>query len=213
MEVEDESEVKHLALGIDATSSSINIREKLKKIKDHIADGTLTAMEYFHSDDHNPDFYGTMRNIPQVIIGVDSKTIRDLGELWVSAYGLARLRQKSDGPALSLKAEESQKQRVKGAKEKLATHRAQFLLLEEIKLQLMVFRKFAIEEGQRQEAKGNIQLAEKIIQAANKLESALNLINSVLKEKDVPDKEDVFRNSEDIVFQALSEAVSDFENL
>jgi len=114
---------------------------------------------------------------------------------------------------LSPEAEESQKQRVKEAKEKLASHRAQFLLLEEIKLQLIVFRKFAIEESQRQEARGNIRLAEKIIQAANKLESTLNLINSVLQKKGIPDREDVFKNNEDVVFQALSEAVSDFENL
>ncbi|HXK40481.1 MAG TPA: hypothetical protein VJ046_00010 [Candidatus Paceibacterota bacterium] len=213
LEIEDESAIKHLALGIDATSSAKKVREKLKKIKDHIADGTLTAMEYFHSDDHNPDFYGTMRNIPQVVIGADGKTIRDLGELWMSAYGLARLRQRSGGPALSPEAEESQKQRVREAKEKLASHRAQFLLLEEIKMQLVAFRKFAIEESRVQEAKGSTQLAEKIMQAANKFESTLNLINSVLQEKDIPDREDVFRNSEDRVFQSLSEAVSDFENL
>lgn len=213
LEVEDESEIKHLALSIDATSSIKSIREKLKKIKDHITDGTLTAMEYFHSDDHNPDFYGTMRNIPQVVIGADSKTIRELSELWLSAYGLAKLRQRPGGPALSPEAEESQKQRVRKAKETLASHRVQFLLLEEIKMQLIVFLKFAIEESRAQETRGNTRLAEKITQAANKFESTLKLINSVLREKNIPEREDVLKNSEDRVFQELSEAVNNFENL
>lgn len=88
LEIEDKNEVRHLALGIDVTTSPIAISKKLKIIKDHIADGTLTAMEYFHSEDHNPDFYGTMSNIPQVVIGVDGKTIKELGgimdvSLWI----------------------------------------------------------------------------------------------------------------------------------
>ncbi len=199
LEIVDESGVKHLALGIDATSSSRNIREKLKKIKDHIADGTLTAMEYFHSDDYNPDFYGTMKNIPQVVIGADGKTIRELGELWMTAYGLARLRKDSGQPPLSPEAKESQKKRVKEAKEKLANHRAQFLLLEEIKMQLVVFQRFAEQEGQ--------------IQVAEKMASTLAFINSILEVRDTPDQEDVFKNSEDFVSQAISEAVNDFENL
>ena len=167
-------------------------------------------MEYFHSDDHNPDFYGTMRNIPQVIIGADGKTIRELGELWMSAYGLARLRQKSGEPALSPEAEESIKQRVREAKEKLANYRAQFLLLKEIKMQLVVFKKFA---EQVAEQKKNTPKAEQHRQVAEKIASTLNLINSILQEKGIPDSEDVFRNSEDLVFQALSEALNDFDNL
>lgn len=199
LEIENESEVKHLALGIDVTSSPISIRKKLKIIKDHIKDGTLTAIEYFHSENHNPDFYGTMNNIPQVVIGTDSKTTRELGELWMSGYGLAKLRKKSGQPPLSPEAEESQRDRAREARAKLEKHRAQLLLLEEIKIQLTAFKKFAEQEGQTQ--------------VANKLASALDLINTILKEKDVPDIEDIFRNNEDLVFQSLSEAVNDFDNL
>lgn len=210
LEIEDEPGIKHLALGIDATSSSRNVREKLGKIKKHIADGTLTAMEYFHSEDHNPDFYGTMRNIPQVVIGADSKTIRELGELWMSAYGLARLRKETGQPPLSPEAEESQRQRVKEAKEKLANYRAQFLLLEEIKIQLTAFKKFAEQIAEQKKGTDKEGQARQVV---DKMDSTLKLINSILEEKGIPDKEYVFKNSEDLVFQALNDAVNDFENI
>ena len=146
---EDEKEnVKYLALGIDVTSSPINIRNKLKRIKDHIVDGTLTMMEYFHSENHNPDFYGVMTNIPQVVIGTEAKTIKELSELWMTAYGLPKLRQRSAGAPLSPEAEQNQRKSVKKAKEVLGKHRVQTLLLEEIKIQLTAFREFALKAGQ-----------------------------------------------------------------
>ncbi len=199
LEIEDEEGIKHLALGIDVTSSPISIRKKLKIIKDHIKDGTLTAMEYFHSEDHNPDFYGTMSNIPQVVIGTGSKTVRELGELWMTAHGLLKLRQKTNQPPLSPESEASQKTKTREAKGQLALHRIQLLLLEEIKMQLTVFTEFAEQNGQTQ--------------IANKFVSVLELVESILREKGVPKKEDVFANTEDPVFQSLSEAVESFEGL
>lgn len=199
LETVDESGAKHLALGIDATSSTMKIREKLKKIKEHIADGTLTKLEYFHSDDYDPEYYGAKGNIPSVVIGTSGKTIRELGELWMSAYGLARLRQQSGGAPLSPESEESQRQAVKEAKSKLANHRAQFLFLEEIKMQLAVFRDFAVRIGQP-------IVAQKFIYI-------LEIVDSVLEEKGTPNREDVFNNSEDLVFQGLRDALEDFDNL
>ena len=198
LEVPKEESTEYLALGIDATSSPIKIRDKLKKIKEHIADGTLTMMEYFHSD-NRPDFYGVVRNIPQVVIGTEGRTIQELSELWMRAYGLPKLRRGLGGPSLSPEAEQSQRRAVKDTKDKLGRHRVQMLLLEEIKIQLSVFRDFAIQVNQTE--------------AAQKFSSLLELVDTVLKEKGVPDREDVFRNSEDRVFQSLSEAVNDFENL
>ncbi len=199
LEIEDEGGVKHLALGVDVTSSAISINKKLKIIKDHIANGTLTAMEYFHSEDHNPDFYGTMSNIPQVVIGADGKTIKELGELWMSAFGLAKLRSNSKNPPLSPESEEHQKKLTKEAKQKLADHRVQTLMLEEIKMQLAVFSKFAKEKGQNQ--------------VAEKLSATLGLIDSILSSKEIPSIDDVFKNQEDFVYQSLTEALNDFENL
>ncbi|PIR42049.1 MAG: hypothetical protein COV30_00550 [Candidatus Yanofskybacteria bacterium CG10_big_fil_rev_8_21_14_0_10_37_15] len=199
LEIEDENEVKHIALGIDVTSSSVSIRKKLKIIKDHIADGTLTSMEYFHSEDHNPDFYGTMSNIPQVVIGSDGKTIKELSELWMSAYGLAKLRKDSKQTPLSPETKEGQKKSSRKAREELARHRVQALILEEIKMQLTVFSRFATEKKQYGTAK--------------KLTSSLDLINSILSSKENPSINDVFQNREDFVFQALTETLNDFDNL
>src|SRR3989338_10314940 len=198
LEVSKDEDTEYLALGIDATSSPIAIRTKLKKIKEHIADGTLIMMEYFHSE-NRPDFYGVMKNIPQVVIGIEGRAIQELSELWMTAYGLPKLRQKSNGPPLSPESEQSQRRAVKEAKDKLGRHRVQMIILEEIKIQLSIFRDFAIQVNQTE--------------VAQKFSSLLKLIDTVLKEKGVPDREDVFRNSEDRVFQSLSEAVSDFENL
>lgn len=213
LEIEDEDGVKHLALGVDVTSSPVSIRKKLKIIKDHIANGTLTAMEYFHSEDHNPDFYGTMDNIPQVVIGTDGKTIKELGELWMSAYGLAKLRRESKQPPLSPESEEFQKKSTREAKQKLADHRVQILMLEEIKMQLTVFHEFAIVKNKEYKSRRDAQLVEKLTVVVNKLESTLTLIDSILFSKKTPSIDDVFKNQEDFVFQSLTEALNDFENL
>lgn len=198
LEVPKEEGTEYLALGIDVTSSPIKIRDKLKKIKEHMADGTLTMMEYFHSDNRH-DFYDVVRNISQVVIGTEGRTIKELSELWMTAYGLPKLRRRSGGPSLSPEAEQSQRRMIKDAKDKLGRHRVQMLILEEIKIQLSVFRNFATKVNQTE--------------AAKKFSSLIELIDGALQEKGIPDREDVFRNSEDIVFQSLSEAVNDFENL
>ena len=198
LEVPKEEGTDYLVLGIDVTSSPIKIRDKLKKIKEHIADGTLTMMEYFHSD-NRPDFYDVVRNIPQVVIGTEGRTIKELSELWMTAYGLPKLRRRSSGPSLSPEAEQSQRRTIKDAKDKLGRHRVQMLLLEEIKMQLNVFKEFALRVGQTA--------------VAEKFTSVLELINKVLQDKGIPDREDVFINSEDIIFRSLNEALNDFKNL
>jgi len=201
LEVPKNEDTEYLAMGIDATSSSlITIRKKLKKIKENIANGTLTMVEYFHSEDNRPDFYGVLENIPKVVIGIERQAIQELSELWMTAYGLPKLRQRAKNPPLSPESEQkNQRRTVKDAKDKLGKHRVQMLILEEIKMQLSTFRDFAIQVNQTK--------------TAQKFSSLLELIDTVLKEKGIPNREDVFKNSEDRVFQSLSEAVSDFENL
>ena len=154
---DEEQEVKHLAMGIDVTTSPMYIRKKLGIIKTHIQDGTLTMIEYFHSDDYDPDFYGAMMNIPQVIIGAERKTIQELSDLWMTGYGRAKLRKKTAQPALSPEVETSQRAQAKEAKKKLGNHRIQIILLEEIKMQLSVFNKFALRSGQGRQQKNSHQ--------------------------------------------------------
>lgn len=199
LEIEDEEKkVQHLALGVDVTSSAMAIRKKMEIIKEHIKDGSLTQMEYFHSENHNPDFYGTMSNIPSVVIGSDSKTIAELSELWMDGYGLAKLRAKNN-IQLSEEAMQGQREKMKKAKERLAHHRVQLLLLEEIKMQLVAFGDYAEKIGQTK--------------VAEKMRSSLEIINMILAEKEAPSSEDTFKNLEDSVFNALNEAVADFENI
>lgn len=200
LEIEDDEKgVKYLASGIDVTSSPLGISKKLSIIKQHIRDGSLTMIEYFHSDEHNPDFYGVMTNIPHVVIGTSKQTIQDLSELWMTAYGLAKIRKKSAPLPLSPETEENQRKNAKEAIEKLARHRVQILLLEEMRVQLVVFHDFAKKVNQTE--------------VADKFASVLSLVNSILADKEEQTINDVGKNSEDSVFQSLVEALKDFENL
>lgn len=117
----------------------------------------------------------------------------------MSAYGLAKLRRDPKQPPLSPESEEHQKKLAKEAKQKLADHRVQVLMLEEIKMQLTVFSRFAKEKGQNE--------------VAEKLSATLSLINSVLSSKETLSIDDDFKNQEDFVFQSLTEALNDFDNL
>lgn len=200
LQIEDEAQgVKHLAMGIDVTTSPIAIRKKLSIIKKHIRTGTLTMMEYFHSDDYDPDFYGAMTHIPQVVVGTERKTMRELSDLWLKGYRRAKINKKTAQPPLSPEGEASQRDQAKETKDKLGKHRIQLLLLEEIKMQLTVFHEFALQSRQNQ--------------AAEKLASVLSLVESILRTRKTPTPDDVFKNSEDDVFQALRYALDDFDNL
>lgn len=197
---EDADTKKHLALGVDVTSSAVGIVKKLQRIKQRIQNGQLTAIEYFHSEEYDPDFYGTMNNVPYVVVGAWGKTINELGELWMSAYGLLRTRDPQKDELLTPEGQESSRRRAKEAIQKLAKHKVQVLLLEEIRMQLVVFHKFAEKEGQKQ--------------VAEKLSSTLNSISSILEtKKGLLSAEEELQNGADPVFQALKYALADFDNL
>jgi len=50
-------------------------------------------------------------------------------------------------------------------------------------------------------------------EVANKFQSILDLINLILSSKETPSSDDVFKNQEDMVFQSLTDALNDFDNL
>ena len=58
-----------------------------------------------------------------------------------------------------------------------------------------------------------MDLIEKLTMVINKFDSTLDLINSILSQKKTPSIDDVFKNQEDFVFQSLTEALDDFDNL
>ena len=196
--VDEEKDVKYLAAGIDVTSSSAGLRKKLAETKKRISDGELTMMEYFHSDDYNPDFYGAMMNIPYIVIGTERKTIEELSDLWMSAYGLAEIRKKL-GTKLSPEAQENQRKSAKEAINRLANHRVQILLLEQVKAQLIVYKNYA-DKVKRKEI-------------SDKLSSTLSLVDLILTSKRDQKIDDLDKNSNDLVSRSLIETLEDFDNL
>ncbi len=197
--IKDGGATKHIAFGIDATSSAIDISKKLRRAKRDIKNGRLTAMEYFHSDEYDPNFYGTMRNIPYVVIGVGGKTINELAELWMSAYGLARIRSFETNASLTEEARENLKRRARESRERLVGHRVQTLLLEEIQLQLETFKNFAAQEGQKQ--------------IAERLSATLDSVSLVLRAKPAVSAEDEVKNIGDPIYAALKDTIKIFDSL
>ncbi len=195
IEFERESSYRYMAVGVDVTSSGTSVAKKLSIIKEHIRTGTLTRMKYFSSERNN--FWGEYRQIPQIVVGVDSKTIEELSELWLTAHGT---RLQKDNTFLSDASKEHQKKIAKEAHEKLANHRVRILLLKEVRLQLQAFLSFAWEQKRED--------------VALKFESLLLLINDLLKEgENVLTEEDKMRNESDSVFQSLKETLEHFDRL
>ena len=194
-ESEEPKDFEHLTLGVDVTSSAYNLNKKLGIIKDGIQKGTLSQMTYFDSE-RNKRAKGLKFNIPKVVIGIERQAIQELSGLWLEAH---QAKINSNDQSLSPESQKSQKERAKHALRALAEHRVKYLILEEIKMQLNVFLRFAKEKGQDE--------------VANKFQSTLDLINSILSSKETPSSDDVFKNQEDFVFQSLTEALNNFNNL
>ena len=114
-----EQGMSHLGLATDITFGS-HIIEKLRRIKTEIKSGALTRIKYFQSEAGG--FRGEYRGIPRIIIGADSSHVADLIQLWSS-------KQRTDRTTL-------------------AKHPFQFKMLEEARLQLETYRRYARDIGQ-----------------------------------------------------------------
>ncbi len=108
---EEDFSSSHMALAIDETFSS-DVNEKFERIKKEIKQGELAQIKYFVSDQLN--IRGELSKIPRVVIGADTKIIKEVGELWLE----------------------------KNNKD-LAKHPIQFLIIEEMLLQLEAFKNYA----------------------------------------------------------------------
>ena len=108
---EEDYSASHLALAIDETFSS-DINKKFKKIKEEIDSGKLTEIKYFVSERLN--IRGELSKIPRVIIGVNEKIIKEVGELWLEKNNKT-----------------------------LSQHPIQFLIIEEMLIQLEAFKNYA----------------------------------------------------------------------
>lgn len=108
----------HLALGVDVTFGSRDLSKKFAAIKAKIDSGELGQVKYFHSDRQN--FTGPLPKIPQVVLGVEIDTVKELTLLWVHRRN-----------------------------KELAAHPAHMTLLEETALQLRTFGHYARATGKR----------------------------------------------------------------
>ena len=114
---ENEHDASYLGLAIDVTFSENQTTKKLKRIHDtDIEGGELKKVKYFMSE-HSP-VRGERRDIPRVVVGTDAKAVEDLIEVWMDP---------------------DRKRKNKA----LAEHPLQYMLLEQIHMQLETFEQYA----------------------------------------------------------------------
>lgn len=118
---ESDSSASWLALGIDVTFSS-DLTKKFDRIKTEIDRGTLAEVKYFSSE--HLHIRGEMKNIPRVVVGADTRTIKQLAELWL--------------------------EKDKDALKALGAHPVQFQILEEMLLELKTFADYAEKKGKHE---------------------------------------------------------------
>ena len=194
-EFEQEGEFQYLTLGIDITSSPGSVEKKIRKIKEGIRIGRLTEIKYFSSERNpSPDFPGPLRQLPNVIIGVDQRTIIELSEIWLQIFKAREMKNKERDPKIqSLYATDT-----KTAKDRLAHHRVQLLILRELEIQLETFANFANEAKQPDIAK--------------KYQDLLKLIRDILKTKSIS-KDSEKTNVADDVYAAIETCMENFDSL
>lgn len=188
---------KHLALSIDATTSLKSASEKIEKIKSDIKHGHLVSIKYFYSE--AAGIRGILERVPKVVVGTGIATIKELSSLWLGAQKSrkeAAVLEKELGP--STEEVKELKRKAKELLSKLASHRVQFLILEEIRVQLEYFVKLAKKLG-----KPNIE---------DRYQNALNTVWSILEEKNLeyaPSEEDFRAIQNDPVYKKILEETSD----
>ena len=122
----------HLALGIDVTFSP-NLSKKFKPLIERLSRGELTRVKYFGSS----SLRGELTQIPQVVVGVDMKTLQEFIPHWLERDTKT-----------------------------LAAHPMQILVLEEIRMQLEAFAEYADKARKHDAAdeyRTNLQIIENIL--------------------------------------------------
>lgn len=77
---EDERSVSHVAFAIDVTFSN-EMDKKFERIQKEIENNELARVKYFHSE--HLGIRGELTKIPRVVVGAESKTVQEIGELWI----------------------------------------------------------------------------------------------------------------------------------
>lgn len=105
----------HVAFAIDVTFSN-EMDKKFDRIRKEIDDGELAKVKYFYSE--YLGIRGELTKIPRFVVGAESKTVKEIGELW-----------------------------IEGKKKELGNHWVQFQILEEIIEQADAFAEYADRYG------------------------------------------------------------------
>ena len=112
-----ERTASHLALAVDVTFGS-GLGKKMARIINEIRSGELARVKYFESEFLN--IRGELRNVPRVVVGIDTHTLGSLGEVWLAHDTKV-----------------------------LARHGVQRAILEEIRAELAAFQKYALHVKQK----------------------------------------------------------------
>ena len=195
--------VNRLALSVDVTSNVTSLEEKLQKIKGDILEGHLTQVKYFVSSDGNRQ---EIKNVPRVVIGIESHVIKELSELRLEIHVCAQaLMNNKESRSLSPETAEWYRTRGIQAKEKLTGHRIQMLILDEIEMQITSFMKFAGRNGQD-------QLVEEYEKTAGIIRDLRESKHAAKEGGNVSvSNDEEFANANDGVFRALQMGLKIFE--
>lgn len=131
VEFAEENSTSHLAFGIDATYGHYSDL-KIKRILERIKEGSLARIKYFESE--ATQFRGELKKVPLFVIGVASRTIVEVAELWLEKQN-----------------------------KELAKHPIQMQILQELLEQAKVFADFAEEQGQLDIAKKYKNIGAKVM--------------------------------------------------
>ncbi len=192
-----------MGLSVDVTSNVSSLEEKLGRIKSDIQDGHMAYIKYFVSSQGARQ---EVPNVPKVVVGTDAASIKELSLLRLEIHGLSRaLKENQKSGGLSPESIKSTESRLREAKSKLAKHRAQFLFLNEMELQLRIFADFATRNNRPE--------------LAREYEKALDIIIEVKKDKTSPAEKQNLKlspdeesaNNNDGVYQALKTGLKMFE--
>ncbi len=153
IEFKKDRATSHLALAIDITESTKELRRKFDQIKASIDEEKLSRVKYFASE----NMRGELKNVPRVVVGADTKTMLEVSELILNfktkQRGLIEGTVKRGTPQHA----ELMKSRVG-----LAEHPLQFQILQEILIQLDSFKNYAAEHGKDAIAKTYGDMQEQI---------------------------------------------------
>ncbi len=72
----------HLALGIDVTFGSKDLRKKFDPIRAGIDKGHLGEIKYFYTERQH--YRAHLEKVPQVVVGVEIERLKDLALLWMN---------------------------------------------------------------------------------------------------------------------------------